>query len=431
MPNGQQFDVEGARKEGYSDADIAGYLASSRKFDIAGARKEGYSDAEIITHLTQPPSYQPKYSEAESVASRPAVKAPGLPEQPSFVKQITTGQMPLESMQPGLPSPFQHPENRRTAEVLTAPFALGEEVAAEGAIKVGMRLLTGMAGGVAGQEGAKILGGGPRTQAIAGVLGGLATGQLGNKLGGIVEAAALSPQEWAKVLTSKNRYMALTSAVLKKLPGIDAAVAQREAELAVAKLEAEETAHYRRLVKAGEKLYKESKAAEAAEATAKSGRVAQANKEIRREKETAEIARKANEPVFPPQPEATSITHPSIRTKEPFGPEKPPRRARKAASTGGTGTAPPPKSGATFKRGGKIVTPGSTPPQQPVTYQSVEYDDLVKMATSGRYPHNVNAAKEMKRRGLPIPPNVKFLLEQPTEVEHRAYKPGGAPGQMP
>ena len=33
------FDIEGARKEGYSDADIAGYLAKQRKFDLAGARK--------------------------------------------------------------------------------------------------------------------------------------------------------------------------------------------------------------------------------------------------------------------------------------------------------------------------------------------------------------------------------------------------------
>ena len=50
------FDVQGARKEGYSDAEIADYLASQRGFDVQGARKEGYKDREIIDHLSPPPS---------------------------------------------------------------------------------------------------------------------------------------------------------------------------------------------------------------------------------------------------------------------------------------------------------------------------------------------------------------------------------------
>jgi len=55
------FDIEGARKEGYSDADIAGYLAKQRKFDLAGARKEGYSDADVIAHLTKStPKFEPR-----------------------------------------------------------------------------------------------------------------------------------------------------------------------------------------------------------------------------------------------------------------------------------------------------------------------------------------------------------------------------------
>lgn len=45
------FDLEGARKAGYSDADIANYLASKQNFDIGGARKVGYGDQEIINHL--------------------------------------------------------------------------------------------------------------------------------------------------------------------------------------------------------------------------------------------------------------------------------------------------------------------------------------------------------------------------------------------
>lgn len=50
------FDIEGARKAGYSDAEIADHLAQSRGFDAAGARKAGYSDAEILQHLTPPPA---------------------------------------------------------------------------------------------------------------------------------------------------------------------------------------------------------------------------------------------------------------------------------------------------------------------------------------------------------------------------------------
>lgn len=46
------FDINGARKAGYSDAEIADHLASSSKFDLAGARKAGYSDKEILQHLT-------------------------------------------------------------------------------------------------------------------------------------------------------------------------------------------------------------------------------------------------------------------------------------------------------------------------------------------------------------------------------------------
>lgn len=45
------FDVTGARKAGYSDAEIAEHLATSSKFDIKGAKGAGYTDGEIINHL--------------------------------------------------------------------------------------------------------------------------------------------------------------------------------------------------------------------------------------------------------------------------------------------------------------------------------------------------------------------------------------------
>lgn len=45
------FDVAAAKRAGYSDSDIANYLAQQQKFDIAGARKAGHSDGDIIDHL--------------------------------------------------------------------------------------------------------------------------------------------------------------------------------------------------------------------------------------------------------------------------------------------------------------------------------------------------------------------------------------------
>jgi hypothetical protein len=46
-----QFDIKAARAEGYTDAEIADYLAETEKFDVNAARTEGYNDAEIIDHL--------------------------------------------------------------------------------------------------------------------------------------------------------------------------------------------------------------------------------------------------------------------------------------------------------------------------------------------------------------------------------------------
>ena len=50
------FDLEGARKAGYSDTEIADYLASThpKGFDAQGARKAGYSDTEISNYLAAP-----------------------------------------------------------------------------------------------------------------------------------------------------------------------------------------------------------------------------------------------------------------------------------------------------------------------------------------------------------------------------------------
>lgn len=67
------FDVEGARKAGYSDAEIADHLAKQSKFDSAGARKAGYSDTEIIQHLS---SAAPSTPVAAAVPKPAAQQAP-------------------------------------------------------------------------------------------------------------------------------------------------------------------------------------------------------------------------------------------------------------------------------------------------------------------------------------------------------------------
>lgn len=46
------FDIEAAKKEGYSDAEIADYLSKEQNFDIESARKQGYSDAELLQHFS-------------------------------------------------------------------------------------------------------------------------------------------------------------------------------------------------------------------------------------------------------------------------------------------------------------------------------------------------------------------------------------------
>src|SRR5579885_2513571 len=55
------FDVEAARKAGYSDDEILQHLSQSRNFDVAGALKSGYSKQDIINYLagSAPPSSEP------------------------------------------------------------------------------------------------------------------------------------------------------------------------------------------------------------------------------------------------------------------------------------------------------------------------------------------------------------------------------------
>lgn len=54
------FDVASARKEGYSDAEIAQHLAESAGIDISQARENGYSDLDVIQELGHMPAPIPR-----------------------------------------------------------------------------------------------------------------------------------------------------------------------------------------------------------------------------------------------------------------------------------------------------------------------------------------------------------------------------------
>ena len=71
-----KFDIDAARGAGYSDDEIAGYLATENKFDLEGALKSGYSATDVVDFLAKPPS-------AESAA------APAAPER-SIVDRVTS-----------------------------------------------------------------------------------------------------------------------------------------------------------------------------------------------------------------------------------------------------------------------------------------------------------------------------------------------------
>ena len=76
------FDVEGARKAGYTDAEIASALAQRAGFDLKGAKSAGYSDGEVIAKLSaavKPVAVIPgQEGEAARIAAAKAAPKPGI-----------------------------------------------------------------------------------------------------------------------------------------------------------------------------------------------------------------------------------------------------------------------------------------------------------------------------------------------------------------
>ncbi len=71
------FDIDGARKAGYSDEEIADYLGQQKNFDTVAARDSGYSDAELISHLSASQDITPpeEQSTAWGTAARGAMES--------------------------------------------------------------------------------------------------------------------------------------------------------------------------------------------------------------------------------------------------------------------------------------------------------------------------------------------------------------------
>jgi len=66
------FDIAGALKAGYSEAEVADYLGGIARFDVAAARRAGHSDRKILSHLSfcaygKAPTEEPNTSHAPSL----------------------------------------------------------------------------------------------------------------------------------------------------------------------------------------------------------------------------------------------------------------------------------------------------------------------------------------------------------------------------
>lgn len=88
------FDIEAARKEGYSDKEILGYLTKNRKFDVSGAQKEGYSESEIVEYLSK--SRTDNTEATQDVQVSPSIT----PEkkEPDFEAMIANAQKPMVNL---------------------------------------------------------------------------------------------------------------------------------------------------------------------------------------------------------------------------------------------------------------------------------------------------------------------------------------------
>jgi orotate phosphoribosyltransferase-like protein len=63
-----KFDIKAARSAGYSDDEIAEYLATENKFDLGGALSSGYSASDVVEYLSKPAQSAPVVDTGDETA---------------------------------------------------------------------------------------------------------------------------------------------------------------------------------------------------------------------------------------------------------------------------------------------------------------------------------------------------------------------------
>ena len=254
-----KFDIEAAKKAGYTEAEIVDHLAGQSKFDAKQARASGYSDTELLQHLSgsvaeQPPAAPQKLTPENTPgigqtvmigagrtfdrvldgatqmwlgatgagdSTKAALKA-SVDEKTKLYKPLQEARPIATAVGEALPS--------MVVPVGTSATALGTtaKLAASGAIPAALeygtaeeRMNAGMAGGVGAVVGGQVL---PKAMQVMGqgvkntgaALIGKVSPEVANlyrkamKLGIPVNAAQLSDSKFVKVLASAVDSMPFT-----------------------------------------------------------------------------------------------------------------------------------------------------------------------------------------------------------------------------
>src|SRR5947208_13661105 len=95
------FNIEEARKNGYSDDEIMHYLSASRPtgFDVAGALKSGYTKQEVISYLANAHAAEPQQTPTQPSALESAANIAAIPARLQTGVARGVGQMGMGAVQ--------------------------------------------------------------------------------------------------------------------------------------------------------------------------------------------------------------------------------------------------------------------------------------------------------------------------------------------
>lgn len=186
MADNPQFDVDGARKAGYSDDEIIQHLSQNSGFDVEGATKAGYSKQDIINHLNTPAPAPGSEAYAAShppiagvTAQTPAGKDTN---QDPYRKTIANDPLSKAIGAQEAEEPSTEAIHKATEGIgISAPIMIDPVTAGAAAVggSIGAPIVSGGARRLAGALGAS-----PENQERAATAGGWAGGIGGSLLGG-------------------------------------------------------------------------------------------------------------------------------------------------------------------------------------------------------------------------------------------------------